>query len=189
MLKFSFVDVTDCFTFVVVIVQSPSHIWPSCIFATPRTAEHQDSVSFTVSWSLFKLMSIESSNHLILCCPLLLLPSRYPASGSFPMNPLFPSGGQTIGTSGLTTASVLPMNIQGWFPLGLTGFIPSVQVTLKSPLQRHSLKTSILWHSAFFLVQLSHSYLTTEKTIALTIYGPLSTKWCICFLILCLGFS
>ena len=77
---------------------------------------------FPITWSLFKLMFIESlmpSNHLILCCPLLLLPSIFPTSGSFPMNQLFTSGGQRIGAS----ASVLPVNIRGWLPLGLTGLI------------------------------------------------------------------
>ena len=67
-------------------------------------------------------MSLElviPSNHLILCCPLLLLPSIFPASGSFPVSWLFASGGQSFGAS----AWVLPMNIQGWFPLGLTGLI------------------------------------------------------------------
>ena len=80
MLKSSFVDFfIECFTFVVVFLQSPSHIRSSRIFATPQTAARQDSLSFTVSWSLLKLMSIELSNHLILCCPLLLLPSKYPS--------------------------------------------------------------------------------------------------------------
>ena len=71
-----------------------------------------------------KFMSSESvmpSNHLVLCCPLLLLPSIFPASGSFPVSRLFTSGGQSIGASAL--ASVLPVNIQDWFPLGLTGLI------------------------------------------------------------------
>ena len=75
------------------------------------------------SWSLFKFMSIESvmlSNHLIFCHPLLLPPSS-PASGSFPMSQLFTSGGQSIGVS--ASASVLPMNIQGWFLLGLIGLM------------------------------------------------------------------
>ena len=79
-------------------------------------------LSFTISWSLLKLMFIESvmpSSHLILCHPLLLLPLSFPASGSFPMSQLFTSGGQSIGAS----ASILPNNIQGWFPLGLTGLI------------------------------------------------------------------
>ena len=92
------------------------------LFATPWTAAHQAFLFFTISWSLLKLMSTESvmpSNHLILCCPLLLLPSSFPASGSFPMKQLFASGGQHIGA----LISVLPMNIQDWFPLGLIGLI------------------------------------------------------------------
>ena len=78
--------------------------------------------SFTISRSFLKLMSIESvmpSNHLVICWPLLPPPSIFPTSGSFPMNQLFTSGGQRIGAS----ASVLPVNIQDWFPLGLAGWI------------------------------------------------------------------
>ena len=88
-----------------------------------------------------------------------------PASGSFPMSQFFSSGGQSIGVS--ASASVLPMNIQDWFPWGLLDIL-AVQGTLKSLLQHHSLKASILRRSAFFIVQLSHPYMTTEKTIALT---------------------
>ena len=99
-----------------------SHVW---LFETPWTAARQASLSFTVSWSLFKLMSIESmmpSNHLILCHPFLLLPSIFPSiKVPFPMSWLFTSGGHSIGMS--TSASVLPMNIQGRFPLGLIGLI------------------------------------------------------------------
>ena len=80
---------------------------------------------FPVSRSLLKLVSIESempSNHLILCHPTSPFALQsFPASGSFPVSQLFSSGGQSIGTS--ASASILPMNIQGWFPLGLTGFI------------------------------------------------------------------
>ena len=82
------------------------------LFAIPRTAAHQASLS-TISQSLLKLMFIESVmpySHLVLCCPLLLLPSVFPASGSFPVSWLFTSGGQSIGPSAI--ASVLPMNIQ-----------------------------------------------------------------------------
>ena len=86
----------------------------------------------------------------------------FPESGSFPISHLFASGGQSIGTS--ASVSVLPMNIQDWFPLGWTG---SVQGILKIFLQHHSSKASILLHSAFFIVQLSHPYMTTGKTIAL----------------------
>ena len=91
----------------VVVVQSLSHVQ---LFATPWTAAHQASLSFTISRSLLKLMSIESvmpSNHLLLCCPL----QCFPASGSFPVIQFFASGGQSIGAS--ASASVLPMNIQG----------------------------------------------------------------------------
>ena len=90
----------------------------------------------------------------------------FPASGSFPRGCLFKSGGQSIEVS--ASASVLPMNTQGWFPLGWAGLIFAVQGTLKSLLQHHSSKASVLWHSAFFKVQLSHLYMTAGKTIALT---------------------
>ena len=99
--------------------------------------------------SLLKLMSIElvmPSNHLILCHPLLPLLQSFPASGSFPMSQFFTSGGQSTRVSAST----------------------SVQGTLNSLLQHHSSKASILHHSAFFIVQLSHPYMTTGKTIALT---------------------
>ena len=106
----------------------------SCVqlFATPWTAACQASLSFTNSGSLLKLMFIESvmpSNHLVLCHPLLLLPSNlsqhrsksFPASGSFPRSHFFASGGQSIGV--WASATVLPMNIQYWFPWGLPGWI------------------------------------------------------------------
>ena len=102
-------------------VQSLNRVW---LFVTPWTAAHQASLSFTNSQSLIKLISIESvmpSNHLILSRPLLLLPQSFPSSGSFPMSQFFASGGQGIGVS--ASASVLPMNIQDWFPLGWTGWI------------------------------------------------------------------
>ena len=94
------------------------------LFATPWTAAPQASLSFTITRSFLKLISIESmmqSNHLILCCPLLLWLSIFPSISFFPMSWLFESGGQSTGAS--NSASVLPMNIQGSFPLGLTGFI------------------------------------------------------------------
>ena len=90
-----------------------------------------------------------------------------PASGSFPTSQFFASGGQTIGVS--ASASVLPMNIQDWFSSGFDGFdLLAVQGTLRSLLQHHSSKASILQHSAFLMVQLSCPYMTTGKTIALT---------------------
>ena len=90
----------------------------------PWTAACQASLSFTISLSLLKLMSIESvmpSNHLILCRPLLLLSSVFPSIRVCLMSCLFPLGGQGIGAS--ASVPVLPMNIQGWFPIGLTGLI------------------------------------------------------------------
>ena len=98
--------------------------------------------------------------------PFSFCPQSFPASGSFQMNQLFASGGQSIGVSAL--ASVLPMNTQDWSPLEWTGWVSAVQGTLKSLLQHHSSKVSILWCSAFFTVQLSHPYMTTGKTIDLT---------------------
>ena len=122
------------------VVQLLSHIW---LFVTLWTAVHQASLSFTISWSFFKLMCIESvmpSSYLILCQPL-LLPSIFPSIRSFPMSRLQASGGQSIGAS----TSVFPMNIQGWFPSGLTlGFdLLAVQGTLKSLFQHHCLKASV----------------------------------------------
>ena len=128
--------------------------------------------SLSVSLRLLKLMSIESvtpSNHLILCHPLLLLPSIFPSIRVISNeSTLFPSGGQSIGVS--PSASVLPMNIQDWFPLGLTGFISLLSKGL-SRVFSSSLKASILQCSAFFMVHLSHPCMTTGKTIALTIWA------------------
>ena len=133
-------------------------------------------MSFTISQSLFKLMSIESvmpSNHLVLCHPLLHLPSiflqhqgrsselvlhiRWPKCWSFSFS-ISPSS---------EYSRLISFRID-WFDL------LAVQGTLKSLLQHHSLKASILWHSAFFMVQLSHPYMTTGKTIALTIQNFVS---------------
>ena len=89
----------------------------------------------------------------------------FPASGAFPGSQFFTSGGQTIAAS--ASASILPINIQDWIPLRLTGLILQSK-GLKSFLQHHSSKASILQCSAFFMVQFSHPYMTTGKTIALT---------------------
>ena len=98
----------------------------SCVqlFVTPWTAAHQAYLSITNSQSLLKLISIESvmaSNHLIFCIPFSSCLQSFPAPGSFPMSQFFTSGGQSIGAS--ASALVLPMNIQDWFPLRLTGLI------------------------------------------------------------------
>ena len=99
--------------------------------------------------------------------PFSFYPLFFPASGFFQMSQLFAWGGQSIGVSAST--SILPMNTQDWSPLGWTGWISAVEGTLKSLLQHHSSKASILQRSAYFIAQLSHSYTTTGKTIALTI--------------------
>ena len=104
-----------------VIIQSLSHVQ---LFVTAWTAAIQAPPSFTISQSLFQFMPIELmmlSNCLIPCLLLLLCLQSFPASGSFPMSQLFASCGQSIGASAST--SILPANIQGWFPLGLTGLI------------------------------------------------------------------
>ena len=99
--------------------------------------------------------------------PFSFCPQSFPASGSFPVSELFVSGGQSIGVS--ASASVLPINTQDWSPLRWTGWISlQVQGILKSLLQHHSSKASILWCSAFFIIQLSYPYMMTTKTIALT---------------------
>ena len=110
----------------------------------------------------------------------------FPASGSFPMSQFFTSGGQSIRVS--TSASVLPMNIQDWFPLQLTGWISLQPKGLSSFLQHHSSKASILWCSAFFIMQLSHPYMTTGKTTALT-RQTFVVKVMSLLLICCLGWS
>ena len=227
-------------SYVVAVVQSLSRVW---LFATPWTATHQASLSFTISQSLLKLISIElmPSNHLILCHPLLLLFSICPNirvfshesalcirwealqfssvqfshvrllaipwiaarqaslsitnSRSSPklmsiksvmpsshlilchhlllLPPILPSirvfsnestlhiRWPNIGVS--AAASVLPKNTQDWSPLGWTGWVSLQSETLKSLLQHHSSKASILLCSAFFIVQLSHPYMTTGK--------------------------
>ena len=143
-------------------VQSFSRVW---LFATPWTAARQASLSITNSWSLLKLMSIESampSNHLIFCHPLLLLPSIFPSIRIFSNDsvlwirwPKYWSFSFSINPSneylGLVSFRI------DWFDL------LAVQGTLKSLLYHHSLKASIIWCSAFFMVQLSHLYMTTRK--------------------------
>ena len=151
----------------VISVQALSHVW---LFATPWTTAHQASLSITNSWGPPRPISIESvipSNHHILCRPLLLLPSifpnirifssesalriRWPKYWSFSFN-ISPSNEY----SGLISFRM------DWLDL------IAAQGTLKSLLQHHSSKASILQCSAFFIVQLSHPYMTTRKTIVLT---------------------
>ena len=104
------------------------------LFVTPWTAACQDSLSITDSWSLLKLISVESimpSNHLILCHPLLPPPLIFPSIRSFQMSQFFDSGGQSIWVS--ASASVLPLNTQDWFLLGWTDWISLLSKILKIP--------------------------------------------------------
>ena len=153
--------------FPLVFVQSPSCVQ---LFATPWTTARQASLSFTISKSMLKLLSIElviPSKHLILCLPFSSCPQSFPASRSLPVSWLFASCGQNIGAS----ASVLFSEYSELISFWIDWFDPLVvQGTLKSLLQHHSSKASTLQHSAFFTVQLSHPYMTTGKTIALTIW-------------------
>ena len=115
------------------VVQSLSCVW---LFVTPWTAARQASLYFTISWSLLRLMSIELMmpfNRLIHCCPLLFLPSIFPRIRVFSNEWLFTSSDQSIGAS--ASASVLPMNIQDWFPLGLTGLISLQPKEIKPVIQ------------------------------------------------------
>ena len=151
---------------IVVVVQSLSHVR---LFVTPWTRACQASLSFIISWSLLKFMSINlvmPSNHLNLCRFLFLLPSIFPSIRVFPVSWLFTSVGQSIGAS--VSAALLPMNIQTWFALGWTGFISLLSRGLSRVLQHHNLKASILERSAFFTVQLSRPYKATGNTIAVT---------------------
>ena len=155
-------------------VQLLSHVQ---LFATPWTAACQASLSITNSQSLLKLMSIESvmpSSHLILCRPLLLLPSIFPSISVF-----FNESALRIRWPKYWrfSFSINPSNdYSGLIPFRIDWFdLHAVQGTLKSWLQHHSSKASILWCSAFFMVLshhmygLSHPYMTTGKTTALTI--------------------
>ena len=153
--------------FQIVVAQLLSHVW---LFETPWTIAYQASLYFTISWicsnscslSRWCYLTISSSAvHLSFCH------QSSPASGSFPMSWLFASGGHSIGAS----ASVLPMNIQGWFPLGLTGLI-----SLQSRWLLWIFPRTTIWKYQFFGTQPSlwsnsHmwlSYMTTGKIIALT---------------------
>ena len=164
----------------------PSSHCPVQLFATPGTVARQASLAITNSQSLLKLKSIESvlpPNHLILCHPLTSIFSsiwvfsnesalriRWPKYWSFCFS-ISPSSE----CSGLLSFSI------DWFDL------LAIQGTLKSLFQNYTSKASLLQHSAFFIVQRSHLYMTAGKTIALTIRTfVILAKWCLCFLIRCL---
>ena len=145
-----------------VIVQSLSRVH---LFVTIWTATHQASLSFTVSWSLLKFMFVESvmlSNHLILYRPLLLLPSTFSSIRVF-------SSESALGIKWpkYWSLSISPCNeYSELISFRIDGFdLLAVQGNLKNLLQHHNLKASIIWCSTFFMVQLSHPYMTTGLTI------------------------
>ena len=146
-------------------VQLLSCVW---LFVTPWTAAHQASMTINNSQSLLKLTFIESVmpfNHLIFCHPFLLLPSIFPSNRGFSNESVLCIRWKmywsfSFNISPSNEYSGLISSRIDWLDL------LAVQGTLKSLLQHHSLKVSILWHSAFFIVQLSHPYMTTRKTIA-----------------------
>ena len=147
-------------------VQSLSHVW---LFATPWIAARQASLSITNSRSSLKLMSIESvmpSSHLILCCPIFLLPTIPPSIRVFSNESTLHMRSPKYWSFSF---SIIPSKeIPGLISFRMDWLdLLAVHGTLKSLLQHHSSKASILRRSAFFTVQLSHPYMTTGKTIAL----------------------
>ena len=156
----------DGCSIVVSSVQSLNHVW---LFASPWTAARKASLSITNSQSLPNSCPLSRWCHPNISSSVVPFSSclqSFPASGSFQMTQFFASGGQRIGVSAST--SVLPMNIQEWSALGWTGWISLQSGTLKGLLQHHSSKVSILRWSAFFIVQLSHPYVTNGKIKAST---------------------
>ena len=151
---------------IIVFVQSLSSVW---LFVTPLTAACQASLS-SISQGLLKLMSIESVtpfNHLILCCPFLLFPSLFPSirvfSNESSLRLRWPKYWSFSISPSNDYSGLISFRID-WF------YLLAVQGTLKSLLQHHSSKASVLQCSAFFVVQLSHLCMTAGKTIGLTIW-------------------
>ena len=167
-------------------VQSLSHVW---LFATPWTAVHQASLSITNSWSLLKLMSIESvmpPKYLILCRPL-LLPSIFPRIRVYSNESVLLIRWPKYWSFKF---SISPSNEYSWLISFWMDWLDllAVQGTLKNLLQQHSSKASILQCSAFLIVQLSHPYMATVKNIALTRRPFVGKVMCLLFN-MCLGWS
>ena len=158
------------------------------LFATPWIAACQASLSITNSRSLLRLISIESvmpSSHLILCRPLLLLPPIPPSVRVFSNESVLHMRWPKYWSFSF---SISPSNEHSSFRVDWLDLL-AVQRTLKSLLQHHSSKASIFQPSAFFIVQLSHPYMTTGKTIALTRWTFVGKAMSLCFLICSLGWS
>ena len=163
----------------------------SCLtFATPWTAARQASLSFTVSWSLLKLMSVVSmmwSNHLVLYRPLLLLPSVLPSIRGFSNESARRISWPKYWNLSFSISQLV--NIQGWFPLGLTGLISFLskglsRVSSSTTIQKHQLfgVQPSLWSNSHI-----HTWLLEKPQLGLD--RPLLAKWCLCFIIHCWGLS
>ena len=163
-----------------VVVRSLSH---DRLFASPWTAACQASLFCSISCSLPKFMSIElvmPSNHLILCHSLLLLPSIFPSIKVFSNESALPSRWPKYWSFRFSIS--LSNEYSGFISFRIDGFdLLAVQGTLKSLLQHHSSKASILQHSVFFMVHLSHLYMTTGKAIALTLWTFISKMMSLLF--------
>ena len=162
-----------------VVVQLPSHVQ---LFATPWTAAHQAFLSLTISWSLPKFMfiaSVMSSSHFSSDTLFSFCPQSFSASGTFPLSQLFASDDQNTGAS--ASSSVLPMSIQGWCPLKLTGLIS----LLSKEISEVFLSTTVLSRQFFgalsFLWSSSHPHMTTGKTITLTVWTFVSRVMSVLF--------
>jgi len=167
---------------VVVVLQLLSHVQ---FIVTPWTVAHQASLISAISQSLLKFMSIELvklSSHLILCHPLLLLPSIFPSIRVFSNESVLHIRWPKYGS--LSFSISLYNEYSGLTSFRIDWFDLAVQGTVKGLLQHHSSKALVLWFSAFFMVPLSHPYMTTGKTIALTIQTFFS-KVSLYFLIHC----
>ena len=170
-------------------VQLLSHVW---LFATPWTAECQDSLSITNSQSLLKFMCIESvmpsyPSHLILCRPLLLLPSIFPSIRVFSSESALCISGQSTRTS--ASASVLSMNIQDWFPLGLTGLISLQSKGLSRVFSSTTVRKYQFFGAQPSLWSNSHICTWWLEIPQFWLQGPLLAEWCLCFSICSLGLS
>ena len=147
-------------------VHSLNRVW---LFVSLWTAACQASLSITNSGVYPNSCPLSQWCHLTISSsvvPFSSCPQPFPTSGSFQMSQLFAWGGQSIGVSAPT--SVLPMNTQDWFPLGWTGWISLQSKGLSRGFSNTTVQKHSLWHSAFFIVQLAHPYMTTGKAIALT---------------------
>ena len=166
------------------VVQLLSHVW---FFVTPWTAGRSAPLSFTISQSLLWFMSVELiilSNHLILCCPLLLLPSTFPSISIFSNESAL-----CIRWPKYWSFSVTPSNIQDWFPLGLTALISLQSRRLARVFLSITIRKNQFFDSQASLWSNSHICTWLLGELKLWWYGPLLANWCLSFWMHCLGLS